>query len=269
MHDLLQLQIRQILGAWKIMSAGCSDARCVEAEGAEYVFSGLPIPFFNVVVPTELGISASRLSQIGSEACAFAQETGLPWLFVPTLEALNEDVDAEAALSQCGLVPTMGMTAMIAEKISDEQRRPDGLEIIIPSTDDTCREIVHLNSAAYGMDLSSSLNLLGSADFWTGHTPAVGLADGIPVSTASVLHVEGLRYVALVATPPQHQRRGFADAVMRHALQVSAEKLGETRTLLHATDAGRPVYERMGYRAVASTPIYMERRFLEEHAQEE
>ena len=93
----------------------------------------------------------------------------------------------------------------------------------------------------------------------------VGIAEGKPASSAAVLMVEGHRYVALVATDPGQQRRGFADATMRRALQNAAGVHGERPTVLHATDAGRPVYERMGYTTIANHTLFMEKRFLDQH----
>jgi predicted acetyltransferase len=75
----------------------------------------------------------------------------------------------------------------------------------------------------------------------------VGLAGDIPVATASVALIDGVAYVALVATNPEHQGKGYAEAVMRRALDESREAWGVTRTVLHATAAGQPVYRRMGY----------------------
>jgi DNA-binding CsgD family transcriptional regulator len=43
----------------------------------------------------------------------------------------------------------------------------------------------------------------------------------------------------MVATEPAHQRRGYAEAAMRHALEVAAGRHGERTSFLHATDAGR------------------------------
>jgi predicted N-acetyltransferase YhbS len=77
--------------------------------------------------------------------------------------------------------------------------------------------------------------------------------------------VDGHRYVALVATEPGQQRRGFGEATMRQALENAARAHGETPTVLHATDAGRPVYERMGYTSISTHTLLMEKRFLEEH----
>jgi predicted GNAT family acetyltransferase len=77
--------------------------------------------------------------------------------------------------------------------------------------------------------------------------------------------VDGVRYVALVATEPAQQRRGFAEAAMRLALDVAAREHGERTSVLHATEAGRPIYQRMGYRTISSHTICMEKRFFEGH----
>ena len=77
--------------------------------------------------------------------------------------------------------------------------------------------------------------------------------------------VDGYRYVALVATDPARQRRGYGDVVMRHALELSARVHGQAPTTLHATEAGRPIYERMGYAPIAAHTVFIEKKFLGGH----
>lgn len=84
-------------------------------------------------------------------------------------------------------------------------------------------------------------------------------------SCATVLLVDGYRYVAPVATHPAQQRRGYAEAAMPHALDVAAQTHGQRPTFLHATNAGRPVYERMSYAPVSTHTVFMEKRFLTGH----
>ena len=52
---------------------------------------------------------------------------------------------------------------------------------------------------------------------------------------------------------------------MRHALSDRRERFGERPTFLHATDAGRPIYARMGYEAVATHTCFIDKRLLAGH----
>jgi GNAT superfamily N-acetyltransferase len=228
-------------------------------------FSGLPVPFFNMAALTGRDIAAATLAAHGRQACDWAADKSVPWMFVVTHERLAEGVDAAATLAACGLVPLLGMTGMEAQRVAPPAGMPDGLELTTPRHDADCAAVLAINSAAYEMDLAAAHPLLADHAFWKGHFPVVGLAGGRPVSTASVLMVDGIRYVALVATEPGQQRRGFADVAMRRALEASAQVHGEVTTVLHATDAGRPVYTRMGYTPISTQTVFLETKFLGGH----
>jgi hypothetical protein len=159
----------------------------------------------------------------------------------------------------------MTLTGMVATQLSPSTHCVEGLQLTVPQDDDGCAAIVDVNGAAYDMALDSSKPLLGNQAFWKNHFTVVGLMDNTAVSTASVLMVDGIRYVALVATQPGQQRRGFAEAAMRRALENAACVHGERTTVLHATDAGRPIYARMGYEAISTHTIFMEKKFLTDH----
>ena len=264
MSDQVDLSISQFVQAWRLMSRGASAYEEEQDDGLSLIFTGLPIPFFNVGLPTARGISADRLRSLGDRACAWASTRPVPWLFVVTHDAIEDGVDASAVLDSCDLAPLMPLTGMHAERVGEPGETP-GLHLTVPGDDASCSALVDLNAAAYGMDLDTSKALLGRSGFWKGHFPVVGLADGAPASTAAVLMVDGIRYVALVATAPGQQRRGFADAAMRLALQLAADVHGEKPTVLHATDAGRPVYERMGYTTISRHTAYMPKAFLGGH----
>jgi GNAT superfamily N-acetyltransferase len=205
------------------------------------------------------------LRAYGERACSFAAEKGVPWLFVTTNETPAPGVDAVATLDAVGLAPIMALTGMVADRVAPASRVPDGLQLTRPQDEVACAALLDVNSAAYGMDLDAGKQLMGTPAFWGEHFPVLGLADGTPAVTSAVLMVDGYRYVALVATHPNHQRRGYADATMRRSLEDAARVHGERTTFLHATDAGKPVYERMGYRAVSVHTVFLEKRFLEGH----
>jgi GNAT superfamily N-acetyltransferase len=68
------------------------------------------------------------------------------------------------------------------------------------------------------------------------------------VSTATAIINEDCLFLFLVATSPDVRRKGYGEAVVRHALQTAYEETGIRRTVLHATEDGYPLYLRLGYR---------------------
>jgi len=63
----------------------------------------------------------------------------------------------------------------------------------------------------------------------------------------------------LVATDANARRKGYGEAIVRHALQKAHESTGLTKSALHATAMGKPVYERIGFRPVADFRWYMQK----------
>jgi GNAT superfamily N-acetyltransferase len=263
--DPVDLSIWHFVAAWRTMCAGARGYADEAVGGVHYVFSGIPIPFFNVALLTGRDISAAALSAAGQGACEWAARHGVPWLFVTTHEALVPGTDAGAALDACGLAPLMPLTGMIAQHVAPPSNVPAELRLVRPQDDDGCSTLLDVNSLAYGMDLEAAKETIGTHRFWLQHFPALGLSDGTSVSAAAVLMVDGYRYVLLVATDPARQRRGYGEVVMRHALELSAEVHGQAPTTLHATAAGRPIYERMGYAPLAEHTVFIEKKFLTGH----
>jgi GNAT superfamily N-acetyltransferase len=72
------------------------------------------------------------------------------------------------------------------------------------------------------------------------------------VAMAGALAYGSYCWVGLVATLPDRQRQGFASRLSAHLLDWAKEH-GCGTVALDANDNGRPVYERLGFRAVGPT----------------
>ena len=265
MNDPVGFSISQFSDAWKLLCRPCPESVVAANGDVEYVFSGIPMPFFNVGLVTGRNVSAEALAAYGREACQWAADKHVPWMFIVTHEMLAPGVDATSTLDAAGLVPMLAMTGMRTNRIAPAARVADGLQMEVPADDAACAAVFDVNAAAYGVDLDACKPTHGTRSFWTDHVPALGRIKGTPVASAAVFIVDGYRYVALVATMPDQQRRGYAEAVMRHALDAAAARYGDKPTMLHATDAGRPIYARMGYEPIAAHTAYIEKRFMEGH----
>lgn len=258
---MVDLSVRQFVGAWKLMCSVEPQYAAQTVPGLEMVFSGLPSPFLNIAATTGRIQSGAELESLAAAAKTFAAPRAVPWFFAVTSDLVEGDLDVDAALASAELIPVMKLTGMIADEVAPPSVLPDGLELTQVSEDSGSEAMMTVNSAAYGVDLNSLDAQMARADFWRQHTAVLGSVAGEPATCSAVMDVDGHRYVALVATHPSHQRKGYADSAMRQSLTLAAQRLGPLPTTLHATDAGRPVYARMGYRPISSHVLYLETRF--------
>ena len=148
MTDDVSLSIAQVDGAWRLMCAGAPRFITAESNGVQYIFSRLPISFFNIALLTGSGLSAEALSARGREACAWAADKDVPWLLMVTHERLQPGVDAAAVLDACGLAAIMPMTGMLAQTVAAAPPIPD-LLLTEPQDDESCAAITDINAIAY------------------------------------------------------------------------------------------------------------------------
>lgn len=79
----------------------------------------------------------------------------------------------------------------------------------------------------------------------------LGFFEGSAVVTGIlVLHAD-VAGIYFIVTLPSHRRRGYATALMEYLL-LRAQRKGYTTATLQASQEGKPVYERMGFRACGS-----------------
>src|SRR5260221_8380599 len=96
-----------------------------------------------------------------------------------------------------------------------------------------------VNCEAYGFPLEWGRSGLSGSTLWTEKAYSfLGYENDRAVSAASAIVNDGCLYLALVATRPDVQRKRYAEAIVRHALQAAHEATGLKRAILHATDAG-------------------------------
>jgi GNAT superfamily N-acetyltransferase len=80
----------------------------------------------------------------------------------------------------------------------------------------------------------------------------LGLVDDVPVSCAAAYVMAGAVCVDHVATVPGARRRGYGSALAGRATGARPD----LPAILEANELGRPVYERLGYRALATASVW-------------
>ncbi|MFI1198259.1 GNAT family N-acetyltransferase [Streptomyces sp. NPDC020883] len=215
--------------------------------------------FWNCVTLTEVGAEAGLVAQrLGSAADIMRSKRrpGFLWLFEDLLAEEARTRLAEAA-EQAGLEHAFPGTGMAGNLLPlAEPHHPD-LTFVRVTTDAQLQDYADLNSRAYGFPPADGRDGLGASDLWKSRAWAwLALRDGVPVACAATVAADGRLFVALVATAPEWQHRGYGEAVTRKALYEGARATGLTRATLHATPAGAPVYRRIGFQPNSTIHFY-------------
>ncbi|MBA4013520.1 MAG: hypothetical protein C0481_16780 [Phenylobacterium sp.] len=84
----------------------------------------------------------------------------------------------------------------------------------------------------------------------------VGYGEDGAVGTVSVTPTGDTGAISLMATPPQHQRKGLGRALLSQVID-DYRRRGMRRFHLGATEAGLPLYESLGFETVAELPVWL------------
>jgi GNAT superfamily N-acetyltransferase len=219
-------------------------------------FANVPLFFFNLSVYDAPLPDASSLGQLFS--VARARGSLIPHGSIVTFASEAAPADWPELATAAGFMPAMTIFGMYADDLTPATRpAPAGLEFRSCTDPTACADIAAVNTLAYHMPPELGLCMSHPPLWQPDSYGAVAYFEGQPVAATAVFPVAGTIYVALVATHPDFQRRGFAEAVFRHAIAAGRRLHGNLPLTLHATEAGRPVYEKLGFKAVGTFPILM------------
>ena len=84
----------------------------------------------------------------------------------------------------------------------------------------------------------------------------VAAQDGTVVSTVTVIQTDGVAGIWAMATASEHRRRGHGRALLTTVINRCLER-GIARFYLHASEAGRPLYESLGFETVGHYSLWM------------
>ena len=205
------------------------------------VATGLPLSFFNGAF---LRGATEEPEHLVAEAIRFFGDRSLPWLLW-VRDTVSPEVLAAgraAGLHDAGGPPAMGMAPILAPPSP-----PTELRIEIAPTPEALRDHASMLRDGFGMpqEFVDRLVQPGLLDD-PGMAAFVGRVNGEPVS-CSLLAISGTTAgVYNVATPERFRGRGYGEALTWAVLAEGARR-GCTHGVLQASDAGYPIYRRMGF----------------------
>jgi GNAT superfamily N-acetyltransferase len=251
---------RQAQLVWEDWARHHSKGEIVRYPGVTAAWCHAQWPLVNATIITSPTDDDQELARRVQTAIEHGCQRDKLWLLVCCQEWLPRggDAMAEEILARHGLHQAMAMTGMVTEELLPPTRPAAGLDLRPVTDAETRCKVADINAVSYEVPLEWGREVFSEASVW--HNDwfgCVAYADGKAVATSTTMISDGIRYVGLVATLPEFRHRGYAEAAMRHSLEMAYRATGIKRTVLHATAMGKPTYERMGYRSVTTFTIYM------------
>ncbi|REH44773.1 hypothetical protein BCF44_108253 [Kutzneria buriramensis] len=176
---------------------------------------------------------------------------GFLWLFEDLLDDAARDALAVAA-KRAGLDHAFPGTGMAGDLLPLPEPTHPHLTFERVTTEDQLRAYADINSRAYGFELADGRDGLLGSGLWKNDVFAylarrAGGGRGERADRRLPVRGPGRHRAVLAAA-------GYGEAVTRKAMHEGARATGLTRATLHATEAGRPVYERIGF--LPNSPIH-------------
>jgi ribosomal protein S18 acetylase RimI-like enzyme len=244
--------------SFRVIAASRGAGEVRELRGVSIAAAGTTFQMFNAAF-LSLGVATeAELAQRILLASLHFNARGLEWAYWVCEDFLEPKARRQSrrVFQKHGLHHSVDLPGMVAERIERPAKPLPRIEIRRVGDSVTRDAFCAIGSVCFHVPIAWFREVFDSHTVWGNFAGYVGYADGEPVSTAAAVMGGGAVGIYNVATLPGQQRRGYGEAVMRHALGEACREHGIERSILQSTPAGYRLYERMGYRTVTSVAVY-------------
>ena len=230
-------------------------------DGLAAACSAVDFSMFNTACLRAKVATAAELEERIGQAAAYFAGWKLPWSFWVCDHWVDGGLrgQVQEAFRRHGLHLALELPGMRAETLAPPERPCEGLIFRRVGDAGTRAAFTHLMCAVFGIPAGAAKEVYGSEGFWNGALAGwVAYRDESPVASAATL-ATGAIGVYAVGTPPAYRRRGYGQAMMRHAIERASAESGPRASVLQSSEAGFRMYRLMGYRPVARYAVFASR----------
>ncbi|HUB82249.1 MAG TPA: GNAT family N-acetyltransferase [Bryobacteraceae bacterium] len=244
--------------SFRVVAAGRSAGEIRELPGVSIAAAGVTFQMFNAAFLSAPVLTEGELEQRIHLSMAHFDSRRLEWAYW-----VCEDWIEGKARRKCrqmferlGLRHAVDLPGMVAERIAPPVKPLPAVIVRRVGDEATRAAFCSIGSICFHVPISWFREVFDNPQVWENFAAYVAFQNEMPVSTAAIVMGGGAVGVYNVATIPDQQRRGYGEAVMRHAVAEAQREHGVERSILQSTPAGLHLYERMGYRTITRVSVY-------------
>jgi len=245
--------------SFRVLAASRSTGVVREAPGVSIASAGVTFQMFNAAFLSAPVVGERELDRRIATARVHFDARQQAWSYWICEDWLDKKArrSVAPAFKRHGLHLATVLPGMVADKLAAPVRPLPELEVRVVGDRKTWAHFCQIGALCFNVPLGWFQEVFDDRRVWeTSFKAYVGYSLGQPVSTAGIVVAAGVVGVYNVATVPGQQKRGFGEAVMRHALALAREQHGAERSVLQSTTQGFQLYRRMGYSAVTNVAVY-------------
>lgn len=244
--------------SFRAVAASRAPGEIRELRGVSIASAGVAFQMFNTAFLSASVPNEAELARRIMLPSVHFDARGLEWAYWVCEDWLEARARRRSRqiFERHGLRHSVDLPGMVAERILPPVKPLPKLEIRRVGDAATRDAFCAIGSVCFHVPLPWFREVFDNDVVWERFIGWVGYVDEEPVSTAATVMGGGAVGVYNVATMPEHQKRGYGEAVMRHAVAEAQRRHGIERTILQSTPAGHRLYERMGFRTVTSVAVY-------------
>jgi ribosomal protein S18 acetylase RimI-like enzyme len=249
-----QLVADNLRESFRVIASSRAAGELHELHGVSIASAGVTFQMFNAAFLSAAVASETEMKQRIRLPVAHFDQRGLEWAYWVCEDWIEQPARKRSRrwFEHYGLRLSTELPGMIADRILPLPR----IDVRRVGGRATWDAFCEIGSVCFHVPITWFREVFDNASVWDRFVSYVGYLDEEPVSTTSIVRGAGVTGVYNVATLPGFRRRGFGEAVMRHALAEVCGELGTERVILQSTPAGLGMYQRMGFRTVARVAVY-------------
>jgi ribosomal protein S18 acetylase RimI-like enzyme len=253
-----QLVADNLRESFRVIASSRAKGELRELKGVSIASAGVTFQMFNTAFLSGPVATEQELKQRILQPILHFDERGQEWAYWVCEDWIEPAARKRSRrlFERHGMRLSTELPGMIADRILPPVRPLPHIEVRRVRGAATWDAFCEIGSTCFHVPITWFREVFDNDAVWDRFMSFVGYVDDEPVSTTSLVSGAGVIGVYNVATLPGSQRRGFGEAIMRHAMAEVRKERGMERVILQSTPAGLKLYERMGFRTVARVAVY-------------